>query len=49
MSVVNGIGLYREFTRLLTDDEAYSAMAQAGNPYGDGHACRRIADVLCSS
>jgi len=28
---------------LLTDESAYSAMAHAVNPYGDGHACERIA------
>ena len=27
---------------LLTDEAAYAAMAQAANPYGDGHACKRI-------
>lgn len=31
---------------LLTDDRAYAAMAHAVNPYGDGNACRRIADAL---
>lgn len=39
--------IYREFTRLLTDQSAYDAMAHASNPYGDGHACERIADVMC--
>jgi len=38
--------IYREFTRLLDDPEAYRQMAHAQNPYGDGHACRRIADIL---
>lgn len=38
--------IYREFKRLLTDDEAYRAMSVAANPYGDGHACERIADIL---
>ena len=38
--------IYREFKRLLTDKEAYEAMSQASNPYGDGHACERIADIL---
>ena len=38
--------IYREFTRLLDDRKAYEQMAHAENPYGDGHACRRIADVL---
>ncbi len=32
--------------KLLTDEATYSAMAHAVNPYGDGHACRRIADAL---
>ena len=41
--------IYREFTRLLDDREAYDAMAHASNPYGDGFACRRIADVLCGT
>ena len=41
--------IYNEFTRLLTDQEAYSTMAHASNPYGDGHASKRIADVLCKS
>lgn len=38
--------IYREFSRLLDDPAAYAAMACASNPYGDGHACRRIADVM---
>ena len=38
--------IYREFTRLLTDGAAYAAMATAANPYGDGFASKRIADVL---
>jgi UDP-N-acetylglucosamine 2-epimerase (non-hydrolysing) len=35
-----------EARRLLDDPEAYAAMAQAKNPYGDGHASARICDVL---
>jgi UDP-N-acetylglucosamine 2-epimerase (non-hydrolysing) len=31
---------------LLTDSAAYAAMAHAVNPYGDGQACRRIADAV---
>lgn len=31
---------------LITDPEAYAAMAHAVNPYGDGEACRRIADAI---
>ena len=38
--------IYREFVRLLDDSLAYEAMAHASNPYGDGQACRRIADFL---
>lgn len=38
--------IYKEFTRLLTDKEAYDAMSHASNPYGDGFACKRIADIL---
>ena len=40
--------IYKEFNRLLTDQEAYDKMAKASNPYGDGHACERIADILIS-
>ena len=32
--------------RLLSDRSAYEAMARAVNPYGDGNACRRIADAI---
>ena len=39
--------IYREFKRLLEDQAAYDTMSTASNPYGDGHACERIADVLC--
>ena len=38
--------IYREFRTLLTDAAAYEAMSRASNPYGDGFASRRIADVL---
>ena len=31
---------------LLRSKEAYDAMAHAVNPYGDGHACARIADAI---
>ncbi|MBR3704583.1 MAG: UDP-N-acetylglucosamine 2-epimerase (non-hydrolyzing) [Oscillospiraceae bacterium] len=31
---------------LITDEAAYAAMAHAVNPYGDGNACRRIADAI---
>ena len=32
--------------QLITDRAAYDAMAHAVNPYGDGHACERIADAI---
>lgn len=38
--------IYREFSRLLSDQYAYDSMAQASNPYGDGNASRRIVDIL---
>lgn len=38
--------IYEEFTRLLDDKDAYAKMAKAVNPYGDGNACKRIADIL---
>lgn len=38
--------IYEECKKLLTDRVAYEKMAQAVNPYGDGHACERIADIL---
>ena len=38
--------IYREFSRLLDDPGAYEAMSHASNPYGDGRASERIADVL---
>ena len=39
--------IYNEFNRLLNDKEAYDLMSKASNPYGDGHACERIAEILC--
>ncbi len=38
--------IYENFKTLLTNKEAYDAMAKASNPYGDGLACKRIADIL---
>lgn len=38
--------IYQEMNRLLTDPEAYNAMSHASNPYGDGFASQRIADIL---
>ena len=39
--------IYNEFSRLLSDKDEYEKMSKASNPYGDGHACERIANVLC--
>ena len=38
--------IVNEVSTLLNDAAAYEAMSKAVNPYGDGKACRRIADVL---
>lgn len=39
--------IYREFSRLLDNPVEYEEMSRASNPYGDGHASERIADILC--
>ena len=39
-------GIYKAFSELLDDQEVYRSMSRACNPYGDGHACERIADIL---
>lgn len=38
--------IYKEFKTLLTDSDAYQRMSHASNPYGDGFACKKIADIL---
>ena len=38
--------IVNEVSTLLDDAEAYAKMSHAVNPYGDGQACRRIADAL---
>ena len=38
--------IFRDAEELLTDADAYQCMAKAVNPYGDGHACERIADAI---
>ncbi len=38
--------IYRSFKELLENPETYNKMSMACNPYGDGHACERIADIL---
>lgn len=41
--------IYKNFKLLLEDKTAYDAMSKASNPYGDGLACKRIADILENS
>ena len=38
--------IYENFKKLVENDDEYSRMSHACSPYGDGHACERIADVL---
>ena len=38
--------IFKNFKELLENKEAYERMSKANNPYGDGHACERIADIL---
>ena len=38
--------IYRNFKELLENKLSYEAMSKASNPYGDGFACKRIADIL---
>ena len=38
--------IYRNFKELLENEGVYEAMSRASNPYGDGFACKRIADIL---
>ena len=38
--------IYDTFKLLLENKEEYDKMSKACNPYGDGNACKRIADVL---
>lgn len=41
--------IYNEVKKLIECESEYKKMAQAVNPYGDGFACKRIADILCNS
>lgn len=41
--------ILRETRRLLDDPAAHAAMAQAVNPYGDGHAAERIVRAILDS
>lgn len=38
--------IYNTFRTLLQDEEEYKKMSHASNPYGDGNASKRIADIL---
>lgn len=38
--------IYEEFNRLLCNEKAYQETSMASNPYGDGEASMRIADIL---
>ena len=38
--------VYESFTELLDDPSAYESMSKASNPYGDGFASKRIAEIL---
>lgn len=40
------MSIYNSFKELLDNKEAYLKMSRATNPYGDGYACKRIADIL---
>ena len=39
-------GIYDNFKELLHNSEAYEKMSSSVSPYGDGFACRRIANIL---
>ena len=38
--------IYENFRLLLENEEIYRSMSETKNPYGDGLACKRIADIL---
>lgn len=38
--------IYRYFSEILSNKKAYEFMSNASNPYGDGYASERIADIL---
>lgn len=39
--------IYNECKQLLNDKKEYEKMSKASNPYGDGTACKKIADIIC--
>jgi len=44
----NKEAIKKELARLLSDEVAYTSMAKAVNPYGDGKACERIVEIILS-
>ncbi|BCK00814.1 non-hydrolyzing UDP-N-acetylglucosamine 2-epimerase [Anaerocolumna chitinilytica] len=38
--------IYENFKLLLDNEKEYIKMSQSSNPYGDGFACKRIANIL---
>lgn len=38
--------IYEETKKLLSDNKEYEKMSKASNPYGDGHASKRIVDAI---
>lgn len=38
--------IYKAFTQLLDDKAEYDRMSKSSNPYGDGNACKKIADII---
>ena len=38
--------IYQNFKLLLENEDEYAKMSNASNTYGDGFACKRIADIL---
>ena len=38
--------IYKAFKELLENEDEYKKMSHASNPYGDGNACKRIADII---
>ncbi len=42
----NEESIYNNFKLLLDNKDEYEKMSRASNPYGDGHSCKKIADIL---
>jgi UDP-N-acetylglucosamine 2-epimerase len=41
--------IFQEIKELFENPGSYQAMAQARNPYGDGHAARRIVEIIAAA